>query len=1024
MKSIHSIMVGNTPVPFWFCLLVILLGFLSIAQLCSAHRKVPHRTDQTTEASEMNAGISGMWGNWGPWSACSQTCGNGVKEQTRPCLPVAATYQRDIIYPRSGPSFLSSDRLHSRTYPTDQKESMNLHSGRVVSALRPSVPLHRTKDHFRPSLQLSTSQSRNESYFIPGILRGNRRTFLQGQTAVLEKRFRTKGSIVPGKYGYGRVPYILPLRTLQGQLPQKTKRQKRQRLGGHRHTQNQKQIHFGQNVNVYQSGFQIKPLPQTPSFPNRQPTSHQSQTSHSLQGAYSNIDSSNLSSQTIQRGGQATHLTTTNSITCMGAYKQYRLCNIDSCPRSGRDIREVQCASYNNQPFMGQFYEWEPFNDVRAHQKCELNCRAVGYRFYLRQADKVIDGTPCDPNATSLCVSGQCKKIGCDEYVGSNKLMDKCGICGGDNTACKIVSGIFKHNLPTVGYHKIVEIPKGATKINVMEMVKSRNYLALKSRSGQPIINGNWAIDRPGKYEGGGTMFTYKRPNEISSTAGESILAEGPTNEDLDVFMIYQQPNPGIQYEYILSKTNVVSRKIPPSIRLDKLHNGQLDVTEDSFALHSGYESTTIQTRNPGRFTHREPSNQVPVMQPPWHFHEYNWKNVGMTECTATCGRGSRYTVFHCVNRNTHEEVSNNLCDSSIKPSSEEEACNINSCPAFWDIGEWSECSKTCGLGMQHRQILCRQVYANYTTTVQPYQCQFLEKPEIISTCQMKICSGWQIHTEWSSCSTPCGVGQRNRVVKCVSNLSDIVDDEECNMKLRPKDIENCDMGACAKSWFFSEWSDRCSAECGEGMRSRSVICLTNHISSLPLEGCGNERPTDSMRCSSTPCDSHVQWFTGHWSQCSTECNNGTQYRDVICIRKTQDNFTTVNSYECAALNRPLTQQSCYLKPCGAKWFHTEWSTCSKSCEGGFRVREVRCLGDDMIPSELCDINQKPDVHQSCNNKPCIPQIASCHGFSNSTSQTCDLQHLKRQAQQPDGNTKSSTILTYKYIAIPSSSLG
>jgi hypothetical protein len=32
-------------------------------------------------------------------------------------------------------------------------------------------------------------------------------------------------------------------------------------------------------------------------------------------------------------------------------------------------------------------------------------------------------------------------------------------------------------------------------------------------------------------------MFIYKRPNEISSTAGESFLAEGPTNEILDVYV-------------------------------------------------------------------------------------------------------------------------------------------------------------------------------------------------------------------------------------------------------------------------------------------------------------------------------------------------------------------------------------------------------------------------------------------------------------------------------------------------------
>lgn len=60
---------------------------------------------------------------------------------------------------------------------------------------------------------------------------------------------------------------------------------------------------------------------------------------------------------------------------------------------------------------------------------------------------------------------------------------------------------------------------------------------ALRSRSGRSIINGNWAIDRPGTYEGVGTMFTYRRPNEISSTSGESFLAEGPTNDILEVYV-------------------------------------------------------------------------------------------------------------------------------------------------------------------------------------------------------------------------------------------------------------------------------------------------------------------------------------------------------------------------------------------------------------------------------------------------------------------------------------------------------
>lgn len=65
-------------------------------------------------------------------------------------------------------------------------------------------------------------------------------------------------------------------------------------------------------------------------------------------------------------------------------------------------------------------------------------------------------------------------------------------------------------------------------------------------------------------------------------------------------------------------------------------------------------------------------------------------------------------------------------------------------------------------------------------------------------------------------CSVPCGVGQRTRDVKCVSNIGDVVDDEECNMKLRPNDVENCDMGPCARSWFLTEWGERVSVAAAE----------------------------------------------------------------------------------------------------------------------------------------------------------------------------------------------------------------
>ncbi|XP_055777466.1 thrombospondin type-1 domain-containing protein 4-like [Salvelinus fontinalis] len=1054
-------------------------------QLTTDHRKVPQRAEpQQQEAEGVQGGGPGSWGSWGPWSSCSRSCGGGVQEQNRPCLPSYTPSMGVAAYP-------SRPGGHHPQHP-------NQNLGHVVSALRPTVPLHRTNSGRPPPSNSNTSLAR----------RGELRDQQRDREAHAGRRYSSDSPIIPGKYGYGRMPYVVSLQTDTGQTSGtetgagRSHRQRRSSLsdpspsatrhGGHRPNP-YRPLYNNPHLHSYSPVYHQPPAPQPRSNPNpasqprsnpnsspnpaSQPRSnpnsnsnpnpvpqprsnpnpapqprsnpnpasqpransnpapqpranpnpapqhrsnpnpasqpranpnsnpnrapqHRSnpnpapqpranpnpapqprsnpnsnppwssslyQPSQGHQPRQEQQHSSSQASAAQQPFGRPYNPMPTSS--CVGEHNQYKICNTDACPPASRHIRAVQCSSYNSYPFMGRLYEWEPFNEVSGDQRCELNCRAIGFRFYVRQSDRVIDGTPCGQNETFICVAGRCQSLGCDEYLGSGKVMDKCGVCGGDNTACKLVSGLFQqHSLNKVGYHKIVEIPEGAIKINVTEMVKSRNYLALKSRSGRSIINGNWAIDRPGKYEGVGTMFTYRRPNEVTSTAGESFLAEGPTNEILDVYVIYQQPNPGVSYEFILPSDNPPQH---PDHRPggNTLH-GQSGNDHRGNPNQEGYDPAGV-----GKYPPQVPNKQVPAVHPPKRQREYNWKLSGATECSASCGRGSRYTIFRCVHRPSHEQVPENQCDSSTRPSSQEEPCNLQSCPAFWDIGEWSECSKTCGLGMQHRQVLCRQVYANRTLNVHTSRCRHLEQPETTSTCQLKICSEWQIRTEWSACSVPCGVGQRTREVHCVSNVGDFVSDEECNMKLRPSDNENCDMGPCAKSWFFTEWGNKCSAECGMGIRTRGVLCLTNHISSLPLEGCGHERPTDSQVCNPGPCESRIEWFTAPWSQCSTECGLGSQQRAVVCLMKSDEGFNVMPPYECSSLDKPLNQQSCHLKPCGAMWYHTDWSACSKTCEGGFRVREVRCLSDGMLSSEGCEEELKPVEREECNPEPCVPHI-------------------------------------------------
>ncbi|XP_068109346.1 ADAMTS-like protein 4 isoform X2 [Hyperolius riggenbachi] len=677
----------------------------------------------------------------------------------------------------------------------------------------------------------------------------------------------------------------------------------------------------------------------------------------------------------------------TEELHCEGPKKQYKSCNQEPCPAGQPDARSLQCSTFNNQEFMGRLYQWEAFTEVSGSQRCALNCRPIGFRFYVRHTEKVQDGTPCEASSTDVCVDGQCLSPGCDGILGSNSTLDTCGVCGGDGSTCKFITGTFKDTNIPIGYHKILEIPKGATQISVRELTWSPNYLAIRNRAGKSVINGNWAVDPPGKYEAGGTVFTYNQPSR-DEQEGESFTASGPTTEALDVYMIFQQDNPGVSFQYFISSPSSSdnsghapsvphqehgsSRSVPSSESVQQT-SPRGHPTEEHNVVPPPQVWQPPPPRAPG--TLQRNIRIPPLSAPPIHYWpeqpQFFWRRVGSTPCSVTCGKGFWYPIYQCVSRSSMDEVNEEECDPSNKPFPQEEACNTQPCPAFWDVGNWSVCSRTCGPGIQNRQVLCRQMYANRTTMVHPQRCGNLVKPNVTQTCQLRICSHWEIQSNWSTCSVMCGVGQRTRHVRCISNQGDIVGEGECSNRLRPRTNEACDMGPCIRSWFHNEWSSTCSSECGMGIQRRSVFCLSSSTSDESLEACGGSKPSDMRVCNSGPCERTVKWYTGPWSQCSADCDEGSQRRDVICISKHGSEFNVTDASECAHLEKPPGLQSCNAGPCGARWFTTPWSACSQSCLGGVQVREVRCLTPDKHFSQLCDLESKPDEKRTCNTQPC-----------------------------------------------------
>ncbi|XP_031709035.1 thrombospondin type-1 domain-containing protein 4 isoform X1 [Anarrhichthys ocellatus] len=704
---------------------------------------------------------------------------------------------------------------------------------------------------------------------------------------------------------------------------------------------------------------------------------------------------------------------------CSGPEKEYRRCFSQVCGGASLGSREEQCAAFNTQEFMGRLYNWEPFTEVGADKQCELTCRPAGYRFYVRQAERVTDGTPCfNVSSNDVCVEGQCLTEGCDGVLGSSSVIDKCGVCGGRESSCRKVTGSLQNVTVPLGYHKILDIPPGATFIDITERRASPNYLAMRSGTGASVVNGRWAVDPPGEYQAGGTTFTYTRPRaqaEGEEEKGESLRAPGPTTTQLQLYIIFHKENPGINYEFYVpvekkeqERERLTAREkereaprerqrereparaplrspltvsvedppAPPPISVPSFpsSSSSTSVFSPPSSDRLAPERSRPRGSAPNRNARIPPRTDLPLdTQSP-----FVWRRGGLIECSASCGKGFQNRVILCINRHTDDEVPERKCDSATKPVPEEEPCNTHPCPPFWEASSWSECSVSCGPGVQQRQLQCRQSFGNRSTMVHPQRCANLTPLESTQECQIGLCSHWEVRSDWSTCSVDCGVGRRTRSVHCLSDQGSVVNEKECNSGARPQGSEECNMGPCVTNWYFTVWSNTCSAQCGPGVHRREVVCLTR---AGVREGggggdCVGDKPAEMKACNGGPCLPTTMWYSSPWTQCNVLCGNGSQRRDIICVQKLGNDFTVAPAHECAHLEKPAAVQECEMGECEPQWFTTEWSACSRSCGKGLQMREVRCLAPDKKHTHECDLSTKPEQEQICNTIPCSPQVA------------------------------------------------
>uniref|UniRef100_A0A8C0UL25 ADAM metallopeptidase with thrombospondin type 1 motif 2 n=1 Tax=Cyanistes caeruleus TaxID=156563 RepID=A0A8C0UL25_CYACU len=435
--------------------------------------------------------------------------------------------------------------------------------------------------------------------------------------------------------------------------------------------------------------------------------------------------------------------------TCVGPSYEFQLCNTQDCPKDFEDFREEQCRQWDPYfEYQNTKHHWLPYEHVDAKERCHLYCESkeTGDVVYMKRM--VHDGTRCSyKDAYSICVRGDCLVIGCDRVIGSTKQEDKCGVCGGDNSHCKVVKRTFSRVPKKQGYVKMFEIPAGARHLLIQETDATAHHLAIKNReTGKLILSEDNYVPDSKVFIDMGVEWEYRNDDDR-----ETVQTMGPLRNGIVILVI---PHGGakisLTYKYMIHED---------SLNVD--NNNVLE--EDSVS--------------------------------------YEWALKKWSQCSKPCGGGYQFTKYGCRRKTDHKMVHRSYCELIQKPKPIRRVCNLQECSQpIWVTGEWEPCSKSCGkTGYQVRSVRCIQpLHDNTNRSVHTKYCNN-DRPEGRRPCNRELCPAqWRIGP-WSQCSVSCGNGTQDRPVLCRTRDNAI---GLCKEN-KPENVRICRLPPCPSKAVF-----------------------------------------------------------------------------------------------------------------------------------------------------------------------------------------------------------------------------
>ncbi|KAF5906177.1 A disintegrin and metalloproteinase with thrombospondin motifs 17 isoform X1, partial [Clarias magur] len=92
---------------------------------------------------------------------------------------------------------------------------------------------------------------------------------------------------------------------------------------------------------------------------------------------------------------------------CLGGSVEHKVCEGPPCAKGSPTFRDQQCQSQERQTGRKKSQIWTAV--VNDEKPCALYCTPVGRDVPVLIAERVLDGTPCGPYESDLCVHGRCQ---------------------------------------------------------------------------------------------------------------------------------------------------------------------------------------------------------------------------------------------------------------------------------------------------------------------------------------------------------------------------------------------------------------------------------------------------------------------------------------------------------------------------------------------------------------------------------------------------------------------------------------